>query len=464
MILSFQCTVFFILTLICEISCHPGNNANQPAPVNSRPAMEVTIKTDEKQERGKVIPMVTSADNPAYSFALFLPADYDTSKRYPAIIFFDPHGSGAFVITKYQHLAGEFSVILIASNDSKNGLTFDQTNDIASTLIKETALRYSIQKEITLCGFSGGARAALSAALQHSNVNAVIYAGAAMPLDNNSRVFSLLGFAGITDMNYTDLIQFNEGFNNSSYPHYLIEWKGRHEWPDSATFRDAFFWVTFNSLRETSDIKDQTIQKFLKENSSALKSSNKLKIESASSKTVYFLNGLTDLSSYHKQAFEIEQSAEYKKLMEEEQITILEEAERKKQYMEDFQTKDLRWWQNEISGLNAEKGLTRKVNQRLLGFISLAGFSVSNHAIQQNNFPLAQKMLAIYKLADPKNPDQPFLQACLYAKQEEKSLAIQSLNTAVSLGLDDSNKILNEPTLKSLRFESGFKEVIKKTK
>ena len=43
--------------------------------------------------------------------------------------------------------------------------------------------------------------------------------------------------------------------------------------------------------------------------------------------------------------------------------------------------------------------------ERLLGFVSLACYSISNNALQQNNLDVAGKILAIYQIADPGNTD-----------------------------------------------------------
>lgn len=72
--------------------------------------------------------------------------------------------------------------------------------------------------------------------------------------------------------------------------------------------------------------------------------------------------------------------------------------------MQAFQTKDLSWWKNEIAKLNAKKK-SELMCERLLGFISLACYSYSNNALQQNNLLQAEHILAIYALADPGNKD-----------------------------------------------------------
>jgi len=56
--------------------------------------------------------------------------------------------------------------------------------------------------------------------------------------------------------------------------------------------------------------------------------------------------------------------------------------------------------------------------ERLLGFVSLACYSISNNALQQNNWEIAGKILAIYQLADPGNTDcQKFMRSIWRKKQ-----------------------------------------------
>jgi len=69
-----------------------------------------------------------------------------------------------------------------------------------------------------------------------------------------------------------------------------------------------------------------------------------------------------------------------------------------------LQQKDLDWWKKEIANLNSKKK-TDPMFERLLGFVSLACYSISNNALQQNNWEIAGKILAIYQLADPGNTD-----------------------------------------------------------
>jgi hypothetical protein len=80
------------------------------------------------------------------------------------------------------------------------------------------------------------------------------------------------------------------------------------------------------------------------------------------------------------------------------------EQDKKNEYISAFQSKDLVWWKKEIDALNAKKK-GNLMNERLLGFLSLACYSRGGGQLRENNLDVAEKILTIYKLADPGNKD-----------------------------------------------------------
>lgn len=447
---------YFLLIGLIIAACTSNSVKEQP----STSSTIIPVQQKEIFEKGKVISNIQCKSNPQESFSFYVPLNYDTAKKNAVIVFFDPHASGEFVVKKYQHLAEEFNTLLIASEDSKNGLTQDQTAEIANTLIAETKNRFAVDDQITLAGFSGGAKVAMNAS-SNVAVNSLIYCGAVSSVQKKDLV--ILGFAGVDDMNYTDLLLFDQSLQNTVTNHFFIEWKGKHEWVDSANFRDAFYWLQFHRMRnQDEDIDSTLIKKFLGENEKKLsKAQNDFDKAAINNKIESFLSGLYDVSKYKQALNQVQQTIAYKDAVGQRQKILQTETALKQEYINAFQSKDLNWWKPEIQKLQSEKD---PMHQRLLGFLSLAGFSISNNAIQQNNFAVAEKMLAIYKLTDPKNSDQPFLEACLFAKQGKNDLAVLSLQKAVDMGLNDANKILLEPSLQSLQSNEKFIELITKLK
>lgn len=335
--------IFPLLSFFLLVSCEQKTKSAVTETVIQQDSVKFQADTFVSR---KIISSAPLQRDASQSFALYLPAQYNTSKKIPLLIFFDPHGDGTIPLHLYRHLADKYNYILLASNTSKNGMNTEQTNAIANNLIADAKARFNIdEKRISLCGFSGGAKVALLNACENENVATVIYCGAATELPPTARNFSLLGFAGKRDMNYTDEIVFDQSQNSSPRKHCLIEYNGKHEWADEKTFENAFLFLE-----------------------------NKLNSEKC-----------FELSAEAQRAIGAEQS-------------------NKQIYMQAFQAKDLNWWKQEIVSLNKKKK-TDLMYERLLGFISLACYSYANNALQQNNLPMAEHILSIYTLADPGNKD-----------------------------------------------------------
>lgn len=292
---------------------------------------------------GKVLDSVPLSFNKQYSMALYLPNGYTPGREMKTILFFDPHGSGNFPLNIYKGLADEYNCILIGSNDSKNGVSFDKTSQIANDLIAEAQTRFHTKSEdIVLCGFSGGAKVALYNGMQQSNISTVIYCGAAIDINPPANM-KLLGFVGKKDMNYTDVVQFERGLQNSPAEHYLIQWNGHHQFPTADVFRDAFEFIFHHQVPDYAE-KQATISP--------------------------------------------------------QEVAL--EQQQKNMLIQAFQQKDLSWWKDEVKKL-ASDSATSEMDARLLGFISLACYSLGNRALQQNQLNTAEKIIAIYRIADPEN-------------------------------------------------------------
>jgi len=334
--------------LVLLAACSGSNNTSrQETTSQAVPFTQNTTLVKDSFETGKVLPNITCKATPAESFALYVPTSYSTtSAALPVIIFFDPHGDGNIPVEKYAQLAEKSNYILIGSNSSKNGMPFQQSLAAANNLLTDAMQRLSIDaRQITFCGFSGGAKVAMLAAAENDKVSRVVYCGAVQPWQSLNHPLSLLGFAGLRDMNYSDLVSFQLSETVAQLPHYMIEWSGKHEWPDAKTFAYAM-------LPNWANIP----------------------------------------------------AGELIKIDEQKLAVLNKEQTQKQELITAFNTQDINWWKQKIDSLNANKKINL-VNERLLGFISLACYSMGNQSLQQNNLPAAKKVFTIYKLADPGNKD-----------------------------------------------------------
>lgn len=451
--------LFFLSSLLIFFSCspnHPKSESN--APVVEQPKIKEPLKI------GEVISSVACGNDGSQSYALYLPKTYSDSVKFPVIIFFDPHASGSYPVGIYKSLADQFGYILMGSNNSKNGLQFDQSNAIVNSLMVEAAANYSSDKKgISLAGFSGGSKVALVAAANHPELLSVIYCGAAIPFDNIQQFPPALGFAGGRDLNYTEVMLSGPTLDSKKIVHDIIQWKGKHEWPDSLSFEDAFYWCSFTAMRnKTIGIDHALIKTFLQKKNKLIASGRTgLRQHDLYSHVVTFLRELADVSVYQLKLDALTQSGSYRKEMQKQQNILQTESILKQNYAQCFNTKDLNWWKEEIARMRSLKtGEQEMMYERLLGYLSLAAFSYSNNAIRQNNFSAAQQFLAIYQFADPGNPEQSFLTACMYARQGDGEKAVAALEEAIQLGLKDKSKIETEESFSSLHSNDAFNKLL----
>lgn len=447
------------LTVFAVASSCSSKQVKQPASTthNAAAAAAIPIETFPVDT---VMRRIACKNDSTQSFALYLPPSYSSSSRFPVICFFDPHGDGSLPVSKYHLLARQFGYILIGSNNARNGLSLMQTNNMAATLDNDIRSRISTDdRRFTWAGFSGGAKVALSYAYHQQKVSNVIYAGAMLPLPQPSPQVAMLGFAGVNDMNYTDLITFDQSLSAGNLSHFLIEWNGKHEWPDTAAFRDAYYWTYFQGIRNHLQQADASlIQQFLNNTEKEIaKTKDPLVAAMQLNKAIAFLNGVTSIENYKLQLDALTKDSRYQEAMQKKWEEVKLESTLKQEYYAALQDRDLAWWKIETAKMNAvtDQGSTA-MHHRLLGFISLACYSLSGSYIAQNQWAPAEKTLAVYKLADPKNAEQPFLEACYFAKLGQNKNAIKALKRCVELGLKDPGKIQHEPALHSLQQEPEF--------
>jgi len=335
-------------------SCGEHNNSTQ----TTEPAVAANmVQPKDSFKIGEVIPTVALHMDAGETFALYLPHGYTDTSKLPVIIFFDPHADGSLPLNLYHSLADEYHYILVGSNSSKNGVPLEQTKAIAYNLFNEVKSRLSVNpSKITLCGFSGGAKVALLSGEANPEISTIIYAGAKVDLQPTHPI-SILGFAGQRDMNYTDLVLFEQELKDPTVKHFLIEWKGKHEFPTADVFKDAFTFLNTGTV-ENYDKKRVTI------------TPEKLKTE----------------------------------------------QDKKSEFIYAFQKQDLAWWKKQIAELNAKKK-TDIMSERLLGFISLACYSIGGGQLYEDKLDVAEKILNIYKMADPDNKDCDSMMTVLNQKR-----------------------------------------------
>jgi hypothetical protein len=414
---------------------------------------------------GKVIEKVTCLSDTAESYALYIPAKGNTTAL-PVVYFFDPHGSGSLPLHKYKASADSLGFILIGSNTSKNGNDFQYSEELWRIMSEDARKRLKIDPQrIYTAGFSGGAKVASYVALHHPEIKGVLAMGAGLPdgTPAGNYAFSFTAMAGEGDMNMTELVTINKAFDNTATRHRIMLYAAKHEWAPATIMHQALTAFQFDAMfQKLIPVNEKLINAYITNSKNLVerfwKEGNAIKAVEQCVLTTSVLNNITnDTYWFMKKGTDIAASQEYKQQLLTQQRVLQTEQQTKALYMRQFEQGDLNYWTKTIADLNKALNAERQtqnaeyaMHQRLLAYLSLAFYSISNQQIRSNNNDVAQHFVNLYKLADPTNSEAWYFSAILHARRNEKEATEADLLKAKSCGFDDMNRIQQQPEFRKL--------------
>ena len=208
--------------------------------------------------RGVVIDDVKCADEPAQSYALYLPSAYRPDRVWNLLIGFHPGGRGRAIVETYQAAAEQYGYIVAGSNTSRNGPWAISMASVRA-MSADLGQRFAVDlNRLYLTGLSGGARVALQVALTNNNIAGVIASSAGYP-DNKPRTslsFALFGTAGTDDFNYIEMRQLDRKLTS---PHRLAVFSGGHTLPPPPVALDAIEWMELQGMKSGRRPKDAAL-------------------------------------------------------------------------------------------------------------------------------------------------------------------------------------------------------------
>ncbi|HLC83744.1 MAG TPA: hypothetical protein VJI69_07930 [Bacteroidia bacterium] len=435
-----------------------------------------SIPAKENFAKGQVIENITNLSDASQSYALYLPSTYSSDKAYPAIYIFDAHGTGKLPVSMYKNLAEKYGYILIASNNSKNGTPWDQTQVIANNLFSDSQQRLSINaSRIYVLGFSGGARVANGLCITNGAIAGAICCGAAAPAANSKDPrsnYTFLGICGNQDFNYIEMRKYDMvDLAGRPVKHAFIEFDGKHEWPKEEIMNEAFLWTELGAMRKEPKLKNDA---FVKENilrysakiKSAQQNNKPFEVYNHVRRTINFFDGLTDLKEYYDIYNPLKANAEVDKNLKREEEIWKKEEELKAYYTEGFQTKNIDWWKQEVSTIN-QKIKSAGVEQtlmykRILDYLSLVAYLQTTNALKQQNLPATKMFCHIYLIVDPTNNEAHYLNATILAIEEKDKETFAALNESVKNGFKDISRIENDNSFMKIKNTEEFKGILKK--
>lgn len=451
-------------------SCSSGNEQKGKEPVAAKDSMPA-----KENYKGGTVMHMTCGNDASQSYELYLPSTYSIAKNYPLMVAFDAHGDGSLPVNKYKAIAEKYGYILAGSNNSKNGQSFQESAAIAENLFTDLRAKLAVDlQRFYLMGFSGGARVANGITIVNGAITGVICCGAAAPAVNSEKPrenYYYIGIAGLRDFNYPELAHYDmvdlAGYH---VKHALLTFDGKHEWPDSTTMQQAFWWMELNQMRKDPKYRnDQMIQAELKP---LLEQIEKNKKENKSyanyllcKRTINFYENLADLSALYDLWKELKNDPQVDKGLKKEEGIWQEEDKQKAFYVRSLQDKDQNWWKSEVANLN-QKIKTGKdqdevhMYQRILDYLSLVCYMQTTGALQQKNKAAAEYFNSLYLLVDPSNNEAHYLKANLNAMDGNKEAAFSALKKAIELGFKDKTRMEADSSFNTFLNDAAFQNML----
>ena len=432
--------------------------AQSPAPPATPAAVRVAL--------GAITPRVACAGDPRYSYALYLPKDYDPARRWPVLFVFDPRGRGAEAAEVFLDAARAHGLVIASSNDTRSDdpaapnaeAVTAVWNDAHARIAVDPARRYA-------AGFSGTGRLAVRLGMTRpGNLAGVIAAGSRLVEDAGRRwPFAFFGAAGGTDFNHPEVWRLDARLAGSGTPHRTVEFEGGHEWLPPALALEAFDWLTVHGHgpRAATDAVAERLRAAVAARARAL--------EAAGRAGEAFREWRSIGASADRPGADAVRDLERVRRQTERDGDWIHEANRRiavlaqdpppplGRLLRDFEVEALR-----RQAASSDTALARSAARRLNAVATNAGFYLGERFRAEGRLMNAARAYELAIAIDPSRPGAHLGQARVLARMGNRKGALDALRTAVSLGLRVPRaRLAEDPELAPLAGDPAFTEILK---
>jgi dienelactone hydrolase len=330
------------------------------------------------------------------------------SKR-PVVLFFDAQAKGAQFIQNYGEMFQSLNIGVVASNYYRNGITGEEAGKVLQQMMQVAQQQGCDMDQIYLMGFSGGAKFAQNLAVVLPNVKAVITMGMAKNHNHNDKVPEI-NIIGINDMNFQQLIHCPLHHDDFEKPNLIVLHENGHVWAPVE------------------------IVKYVMQYCESGFQSDEVQLPAQQDTYVNALNIALNM-------FNSEQKADAKEALKNLVNDVIQQEQQwLVRFQPLFESTHLQAWVDLMKELEREEKDIH-VKERVMGYMSLVNYVLSEKYIKERNFEKAEAQLAIYKEVDLDNPDILLLTALKLAEQGKIDEAMDFIQKAISKGFNEYQKL-----------------------
>lgn len=219
----------------------------------------------DQTARGALVEHISCPTDPTQTYTLYLPSTYQTTRKWPLLLVFDPGGRAARAAEVFREAAERFGWIVAASENSRNG-PWEPTLRAVNAMWPALLGGYAVdERRVYAAGHSGGATVAWLLAQQTGQIAGVIVSGQPNPETEQSKAktFAWFGMAGHTDFNLMEVKKIDEQLGRTASAHRMEFFDGGHQWPPSDLVARAFGWMEIVAMKEKRRPSDPELARTL---------------------------------------------------------------------------------------------------------------------------------------------------------------------------------------------------------
>ncbi|HZK95514.1 MAG TPA: hypothetical protein VFC67_15005 [Prolixibacteraceae bacterium] len=382
------------------------------------------------------------------TYEVYIPERKNASDKLPLLVIIDAHGSGKFALNKFKQAANQYPSVLIASNLVKNG--FEGYEGAIQTLIEDVHQKYPVGETVFITGFSGGARMALGYALAHHQNGLILCGALANPDQINALHCPVISISGMDDFNFIETAQYL--FQEQSTPGNLkIELtNASHAWPDSQMLANAFGFLRISCMAaDDPSLPKSQLKLYCQKQQSRIDS---LRQQGDFLKAVLVARNMSSTEPFNSDktfastCSTLKTNPEYISQMSRLEKGLNYEISVHQPYLEAFRTKDTLWWKNEIrtseEKIKTEQDpYTKDTYLRIKGFLGIASYTFCKQAVKEQNAEALNKILSIYRMLEPENPDMFYFSSFPYFWKGDNEATLSMVKKALDAGFTDRSQL-----------------------
>lgn len=221
----------------------------------SAPVAQQDPGAGSQMARGEVVAKVTSLDDPAQEFAVYLPSAYTAERAWPVLLVMDPRGRAEVALDLFRPAAEEHGWILLSSYQTRSDSNGDPNTPALKAMLGDVQKRFAIDsRRLYLTGMSGTAKVCWPfARMLEGNVAGVIGVAGALPQNmalGDKVPFAFFGITSDHDFNYREMRELRHSLQDLGAVHNFGVFEGPHGWSPQSLNGQAVAWLELIAMRD----------------------------------------------------------------------------------------------------------------------------------------------------------------------------------------------------------------------